>query len=50
MAIVFALMTAIAYGLDSFFMRKGLISSPYPMVAVFIITLTTNFFSLWLYL
>jgi hypothetical protein len=49
MAIVFALMIAIAYGLDNFFIRKGLISSPYPMVAVFI-TLTTNFFSLWLYL
>jgi uncharacterized membrane protein len=43
MAIVFALMTAIAYGLDNFLIRKGLIHSPSPMVAAFI-TLTTNFF------
>ncbi len=43
MVIVFALMTTIAYGLDNFLIRKGLIYSPYPMVAAFI-TLTTNFF------
>jgi len=43
MAIVFALVTAIAYGLDNFFVRIGLISSPCPMVAAFI-ALTTNFF------
>ena len=42
MAIVFALMTAIAYGLDNFLIRKGLIDSPSPIVAAFI-TLTTNF-------
>jgi uncharacterized membrane protein len=43
MAITFALMTAIAYGLDNFLIKKGLIHSPSPMVAAFI-TLTTNFF------
>jgi transporter family protein len=42
MAIVFALMTAIAYGLDNFLIRKGLIHTPYPIVAAFI-TLTINF-------
>jgi uncharacterized membrane protein len=42
MAIIFALMTAIAYGLDNFLIRKGLIHSPSPVVAVFI-TLTINF-------
>jgi uncharacterized membrane protein len=42
MAIVFALMTAIAYGLDNFLIRKGLIDSPSPIAAAFI-TLTINF-------
>ena len=43
MVIIFALMTAIAYGFDNFLIRKGLIHSPSPMVAAFI-TLTINFF------
>ena len=43
MAIVFALMTAIAYGFDHYFIRRGLIKTPYPMVAAFV-TLTINFF------
>ena len=46
MAIVFALMTAVAYGLDNFLIRKGLISSPYPMVAAFYY-LDYQFLFLW---
>lgn len=42
MDIVFALITAVAYGLDIYFVRKGLLESPFPIVAAFI-TLTINF-------
>jgi len=41
MEIVFALITAITYGLDIFFVRKGLLETPFPIVAAFI-TLTIN--------
>ncbi len=41
MDIVFALVTAITYGLDIFFVRKGLLKTPFPIVAAFI-TLTIN--------
>jgi uncharacterized membrane protein len=41
MDIVFALITAITYGLDIFFVRKGLLKTPFPVVAAFI-TLTIN--------
>ncbi len=42
MEIIFAFITAIAFGFDNYFIKKGLIESPYPMVASFI-TLTINF-------
>ena len=42
MAILFALMTALAFGTDNYLIRRGLIDSPYPLVAAFI-TLTINF-------
>ncbi|MFB3887302.1 MAG: EamA family transporter [Thermodesulfobacteriota bacterium] len=41
MDIAFALITAISYGLDVFFVRKGLLKTPFPIVAAFI-TLTIN--------
>ena len=41
MEIVFALITSIFYGLDIFFVRKGLLETPFPIVAAFI-TLTIN--------
>jgi uncharacterized membrane protein len=41
MDIVFALITAITYGLDIYFVRKGLMETPFPFVAAFI-TLTVN--------
>ena len=43
MEIIFALMTAISFGIDYYLIRKGLIETPYPIVAAFI-TLTINFF------
>jgi len=42
MAIVLALITSIGHALDSFFVRKGLIETPFPMAAAFI-TLSVNF-------
>ena len=42
MAILFALITALAFGTDNYLIRRGLIDSPYPLVAAFI-TLTINF-------
>ena len=42
MAIVLALITSIGHALDSFFVRKGLIESPFPMAAAYI-TLSINF-------
>jgi transporter family protein len=41
MAILFALITNLAYGLDFYFVRRGLMESPEPMAAAFI-TLTVN--------
>lgn len=41
MEISYALMTAFAFGFDYYFIRKGLITDPYPLVAAFI-TLTVN--------
>jgi len=41
MAILFALITNLAYGLDFYFVRRGLMKSPEPMAAAFI-TLTVN--------
>ncbi len=41
MDIVFALITSITYGLDIYFVRKGLLETPFPIVAAFI-TLTIN--------
>ncbi len=41
MDILFALITTITYGLDIFFVRKGLLQTPFPIVAAFI-TLTIN--------
>jgi uncharacterized membrane protein len=41
MDIVFALITSIFYGLDIYFVRKGLLETPFPVVAAFI-TLTIN--------
>ncbi len=41
MEIVFALITTITYGLDTYFVRKGLLETPFPLVAAFI-TLTIN--------
>jgi DME family drug/metabolite transporter len=52
MAILFALITAVAYGFDFYLVRKGLMDTPYPLWAAFI-TLTVNltffviFSSLW---
>lgn len=49
MEILFALITAITFGFDYYFIRKGLITDPHPLVAAFI-TLTVNiFFFLILY-
>ena len=42
MAVIFALVTLITYGLDFFFVRKGLAKTPNPIVAAFV-TLTVNF-------
>lgn len=42
MAIFFALISSISYGFDNYFVRKGLLETPYPMVPAFI-TLTINF-------
>ena len=41
MAVVFALITLFCYGTDYLFIRKGLVKSPYPMLASFI-TLSVN--------
>lgn len=41
MAVLFALITNLAYGLDFYFVRRGLMKSPEPMAAAFI-TLTVN--------
>ena len=42
MDVFFALITAVAYGCDYYFIRKGLLTDPYPLLATFI-TLTVNF-------
>lgn len=42
MAVILALVTAIALGFDFYFIKKGLIETPYPLIATFI-TLTINF-------
>ena len=42
MEIVFALLTSFAFAFDFYFIRKGLIETPYPLMATFI-TLTINF-------
>lgn len=36
MDIVFALITAVAYGLDIYFVRKGLLESPFPIKVVIV--------------
>ncbi len=41
MVIFLSLLTAITHGFESYFIRKGLIEAPYPLVAAFI-TLTIN--------
>lgn len=41
MEIIFALITCIAFGFDAYFIRKGLLEAPYPIVAAFI-SLTIN--------
>lgn len=43
MEIVLAVISAIAYGVDTYFVRKGLIESPFTITATFI-TLSVNFF------
>jgi uncharacterized membrane protein len=43
MDIVFALIIAISYGLDIYFVRMGLLKTPFPIMAAFI-TFTINFF------
>jgi DME family drug/metabolite transporter len=42
MEVLFALITAVAFGFDYYFIRKGLLTDPYPLLAAFI-TLTVNF-------
>lgn len=42
MALLFALITTISFGIDFYLIRRGLIETPYPLVAAFI-TLTINF-------
>jgi uncharacterized membrane protein len=42
MEVFFALIAALAHGGDYFFIRKGLLTDPYPLLATFI-TLTVNF-------
>ncbi len=42
MEIILALITAVSFGIDYFLIRKGLIKTPYPIVAAFI-TLSINF-------
>jgi transporter family protein len=41
MEVFLALITAVAFGFDAYFIRKGLLKTPYPLVAAFI-TLTVN--------
>jgi uncharacterized membrane protein len=43
MAVLFAVITALTYGGDFFFVRKGLLKTPNPTLAAFL-TLTINFF------
>lgn len=42
MEVFFALITAVAFGFDYFFIRKGLLTDPQPLLAAFV-TLTINF-------
>ncbi len=42
MEVFFALITAVAFGFDYYFIRKGLLTDPYPLLAAFV-TLTVNF-------
>jgi len=42
MEVFFACITAVAYGGDYYFIRKGLLTDPYPLPATFV-TLTPNF-------
>lgn len=42
MASVFALVTSIAFAFDFYFVRKGLMGTPYPLISAFL-TLTINF-------
>jgi len=42
MEVVFALITALGFGFDYYFIRKGLLTDPYPLIAAFL-TLTVNF-------
>ncbi len=43
MEVLFALITAFAFGFDYYFIRRGLLTDPYPLVAAFL-TLTVNVF------
>ncbi|MDI7259452.1 MAG: EamA family transporter [Thermodesulfobacteriota bacterium] len=42
MEVILALVTAVSFGFDHFFIRKGLIGTPHPILPAFI-TLTVNF-------
>jgi uncharacterized membrane protein len=43
MDIVFALITAVAYGLDIYFVRKGLLESPFPIKVVIVTPIATSY-------